>query len=169
MQVIDSACAVHPSPPSSPPSSQHTLATSLSLLTLPPHPLPPVCNHNNASLRHPGNKNQGLPSFYLPSLFPSLRTSLSARTKPIKGLALITASACRRHPGATPWGGGRAEKERAWARCGGRRGKRGEGETDAFPSLTPTPEPSRHYFIVLTEMKKEMMAAQGQAGKMWVA
>lgn len=48
-------------------------------------------------------------------------------------------------------------------------GKGGEGETDAFPSLTPTPEPSRHYFIVLTEMKKEMMAAQGQAGKMWVA
>lgn len=129
-----------------------------------------MCNHNNASLRHPGNKNQGLPSFFLPSLFPSLRTSPSTRTKPIKGLALITASACRQHTGATPWGGGRvgrrAENERAWARCGGRRGKRvrGWGGMDAFPSLTPTPEPSRHYFIVLTEMKKR---DDGSSGAGW--
>lgn len=28
------------------------------------------------------------------------------------------------------------------------------GGRGAFPSLTPTPKPSRHYFIVLTEMKK---------------
>lgn len=60
--------------------------------------------------------------------------------------------------------------ERGRGVAGGGRGGFEGGGMDAFPSLTPTPKPSRHYFIVLTEMKKtEMMAAQGQAGKMWVA
>lgn len=35
---------------------------------------------------------------------------------------------------------------------------------DVFPSLTPTPEPSRHYFIVLTEMKKR---DDGSSGAGW--
>lgn len=38
------------------------------------------------------------------------------------------------------------------------------GGMDAFPSLTPTPKPSRHYFIVLTEMKKR---DDGSSGAGW--
>lgn len=56
------------------------ITPALSTLSLPPYPLlffpSPVCNHNNPSLRHSGNK-PGPPFF--------LCTSPLARTKPIKG------------------------------------------------------------------------------------
>lgn len=126
-----------PFPPLQPSFLLFPLHLSLSLS------LSPACDHNKASLRRSGNK-PGPPSF--------LCTSPLVRTKPIKGWLNYS---CR--VPATPESHSTGLRVgRAWARCDGMPGWgiRTTEDIVFLLSLTPTPKPSRHYFIVLTEMKK---------------
>lgn len=131
--------------PLSPLCSYHSNCFHLIFLFLSPLLLflSPACDHNNASLRHSGNK-PGPPAF--------LCTSPLVSTKPIKGW--LNYSCCVPPTPESHSTGLRVG--RAWARCNGTLGWgiRTTEDPVFLLSLTPIPKPSRHYFIVLTEMKK---------------
>lgn len=79
--------------------------------------LSPACDHNNASLRHSGNK-PGPPSF--------LCTSPSVSAKPIKRWLNYSCCVCRQHPRAVP-------RDRGWA-------ERGQGATGCWDGAERTTE-----------------------------
>lgn len=123
-----------------------TLSTSSLSPSLSPSflSLSPVCNHNNASLRRPGNKLG--PLFFL-------HTSPLAKTKPIKGW--LNYSCCvLPTPG---YNSVRLSVGEVWRDAG--LGQKNYWGYSLILSLTPPSKPSRHYFIVLTEMKKKVMVA----------
>lgn len=122
------------------PSSQLSPLHLFLLLYLLLFLLSPVCNHNNASLRRPGNKPG--PLFFL-------HTSPLAKTKPIKGW--LNYSCCvLPTPG---YNSVRLSVGEVWRDAG--LGHKNYWGYSLILSLNPPSKPSRHYFIVLTEMKKK--------------